>query len=176
MKNLLKLTLAVVFVFGAMSASAQKLGRVDLAAIIPNMTEFKDAQSKLETYGNELSLQLEQMQVEFTTTYSEYEKNMATYSDSIRQMKERELMEMQQRFSDMQQMAQQDIQRKEAELMEPIYNKADEAVRKIAAAGAYTVIFSTTGDQAASAGLAYFDPKQVTDITAEVKKALGITE
>ena len=163
MKNLLKLTLAVVFVFGAMSASAQKFGRVDLAAIIPNMTEFKDAQSKLETYGNELSLQLEQMQVEFTTKYSEYEKNMSTYSDSIRQMKERELMEMQQRFSDMQQMA-------------PIYKKADEAVRKIAVAGAYTVIFSTTGDQASSAGLAYFDPKQVTDITAEVKKALGITE
>lgn len=176
MKNLLKLTLAVVFVFGAMSASAQKLGRVDLAAIIPNMTEFKDAQAKLEAYGNELTLQLEQMQVEFTNKYSEYEKNMATYSDSIRQMKERELMEMQQRFSDMQQMAQQDIQRKEAELMEPIYKKADDAVSKIAAAGGYAIVFSTTGDMAASAGLAYFDPKQVSDITAEVKKELGVTE
>jgi hypothetical protein len=35
-------------------------------------------------------------------------------------------------------------------------------------------IFSTTGDQAGSAGLAYFDPAALTDITAEVKKVLGI--
>lgn len=176
MKKFLKLTLAVVFIFGASSASAQKLGRVDFAAIVPNMPEFKAAQANLEALGNELSMQLEQMNVELTNKYTEYEKNMATYSDSVRQMKERELMDMQQRLSDMQKLAQQDLQNKEAQLMEPIYNKANEAVNKIAVAGAYTVIFSTTGDMAASAGLAYFDPKQVKDITAEVKKELGITE
>ena len=35
-------------------------------------------------------------------------------------------------------------------------------------------IFSTAGAQAASAGLAYFDPAALTDITPEVKKALNI--
>lgn len=176
MKKFLKLTLALVFVLGASSASAQKLARVDLAAIVPNMSEYTEAVTNLEALGKELSTQLEQMQVELNNKYAEYEKSVATFSDSVRQMKERELMDMQQRLSDMQQIAQQDIQKKEAELMNPIYEKANAAVDKVAKAGGYAVVFSTAGDQAASAGLAYFDPAQVKDITAEVKKELGIAD
>ncbi|MBQ1174407.1 MAG: OmpH family outer membrane protein, partial [Alistipes sp.] len=89
-------------------------------------------------------------------------------------LKEQELGQLQQRFQDFQQIAQQDMQRKEAEVMNPIYDKANEAVKKVATEGGYMAIFSTAGDQAASAGLAYFDPAALTDITPEVKKALNI--
>ena len=174
MKKILKLTLAVALMMCATVASAQKFGRVDLAAIVPNMPEFKEAQTNLEAYGLELQNQLEQIQVEFNQKYAEYEKNRATYTDTIRQMKESELQQLQQRFQEFQQIAQQDIQQKEAELMEPIYNKANEAVKAVAEAGGYMAIFSTAGDMATSAGLAYFDPAALTDITAEVKKSLGI--
>ncbi|MBE6219649.1 MAG: OmpH family outer membrane protein [Alistipes sp.] len=174
MKKILKLTLAVALMMCATVASAQKFGRVDLAAIVPNMPEFKEAQTNLEAYGLDLQNQLEQIQVEFNQKYAEYEKNRATYTDTIRQMKESELQQLQQRFQEFQQIAQQDIQQKEAELMEPIYNKANEAVKAVAEAGGYMAIFSTAGDMATSAGLAYFDPAALTDITAEVKKGLGI--
>ena len=174
MKKILKLTLAVALMLCATAASAQKFGRVDLAAIVPNMPEFKEAQTNLEAYGMDLQNQLEQIQVEFNQKYAEYEKNRATYTDTIRQMKESELQQLQQRFQEFQQIAQQDIQQKEAELMEPIYNKANEAVKAVAEAGGYVAIFSTAGDMATSAGLAYFDPAALTDITAEVKKNLGI--
>lgn len=66
------------------------------------------------------------------------------------------------------------MQRKEQEVMSPIYEKADEAVKKVASAGGYMAIFNTAGDQAASAGLAYFDPATLTDITPAVKAELGI--
>ena len=174
MKKILKLTLAVALMLCATAASAQKFGRVDLAAIVPNMPEFKEAQTNLEAYGMDLQNQLEQIQVEFNQKYAEYEKNRATYTDTIRQMKESELQQLQQRFQEFQQIAQQDIQQKEAEVMEPIYNKANEAVKAVAEAGGYMAIFSTAGDMATSAGLAYFDPAALTDITAEVKKNLGI--
>ena len=174
MKKILKLTLAVALMMCATVASAQKFGRVDLAAIVPNMPEFKEAQTNLEAYGLDLQNQLEQIQVEFNQKYAEYEKNRATYTDTIRQMKESELQQLQQRFQEFQQIAQQDIQQKEAEIMEPIYNKANEAVKAVAEAGGYMAIFSTAGDMATSAGLAYFDPAALTDITAEVKKGLGI--
>jgi len=174
MKKILKLTLAVALMLCATAASAQKFGRVDLAAIVPNMPEFKEAQTNLEAYGLDLQNQLEQIQVEFNQKYAEYEKNRATYTDTIRQMKESELQQLQQRFQEFQQIAQQDIQQKEAELMEPIYNKANEAVKAVAEAGGYVAIFSTAGDMATSAGLAYFDPAALTDITADVKKNLGI--
>lgn len=174
MKNFLKLTLAVALMVSATAVNAQKFGRVDLAAIVTNMTEYKEATANLEAYGRDLQDQLEQIQVEFNKLYADYEKNVATYSDTVRQLKERELTELQQRFQDFQQLAQQDIAKKEAELMNPIYEKANEAVKQVSSAGGYIAIFSTTSDQPASAGLAYFDPAQLTDITSEVKAALGI--
>ena len=174
MKNFLKLTLAVVLMLSASSAFAQKFGRVDLAAIVTNMPEFTEAQANLEAYGKDLQDQLEQIQVEFNTLYADYEKNAATMNDSVRQLKERELQELQQRFADFQQIAQQDMQKKEAEIMNPIYEKANDAVKKVASEGGYVAIFSTTADQPAAAGLAYFDPAALTDITAAVKAELGI--
>ena len=174
MKKIIRLTLAIALMVSATAASAQKFGRVDLAAIVTSMTEFKEAQTNLEAYGRDLQDQLEQIQVEFNKLYADYEKNVSTYSDSVRQLKERELTELQQRFQDFQQIAQQDMQKKEAEIMTPIYDKANEAVKKIAQAGGYVAIFSTTQDQPAAAGLAYFDPAQLIDITPAVKAELNI--
>ena len=174
MKKIIRLTLAIALMVSATAVSAQKFGRVDLAAIVTNMTEFKEAQTNLEAYGRDLQDQLEQIQVEFNKLYVDYEKNVATYSDSVRQLKEQELSQLQQRFQDFQQIAQQDMQKKESEIMTPIYEKANEAVKKIAQAGGYVAIFSTTQDQPAAAGLAYFDPAQLTDITPAVKAELNI--
>lgn len=174
MKKLMKLALVAVLALSATTVFGQKFGRVDLAAIVPNMPEYKEAVANLEAYGLDLQNQLEQIQVEFNTRLADYEKSASTMTDSIRQLKEQELGQLQQRFQDFQQIAQQDMQRKEAEIMNPIYDKANEAVKKVATEGGYLAIFSTAGDQAASAGLAYFDPAALTDITPEVKKALNI--
>ena len=170
----MKLAMVAVLALSATTAFGQKFGRVDLASIVPNMPEYQEAVTNLETYGKDLQDQLEQIMVEFNTLYANYEKSAATMTDSVRQLKERELAELQQRYQDFSQIAQQDIQRKETELMTPIYDKANEAVKKVASEGGYTAIFSTAGDQPSSAGLAYFDPATLTDITAEVKKALNI--
>jgi outer membrane protein len=174
MKKLVKLAMVVLLTVSASTAFGQKFGRVDLAAIVPSMPEYQEAVTNLEAYGKDLQDQLEQIMVEFNTLYSNYEKNAATMTDSVRQLKERELGELQQRYQDFQQIAQQDMQRKESEVMTPIYTKADEAVKKVAAAGGYVVVFNTAGDQPSSAGLAYFDPALITDITGDVKKELGI--
>ena len=176
MKKFLKLTLTLMLVFSASSLFAQKFGRVDLAAIVTAMPEYKEAETTLQAYGQDLQDQLEQIQVEFNNRYLEYEKNVATYSDSVRQLKERELTELQQRFQDFQQVAQQDMQKKEAELITPVYTKANDAVKAVSTRGGYIAVFNTAGDQPASAGLAFFDAEALTDITAEVKKELGIVE
>ena len=168
MKKFLKLTLTLMLVFSASSLFAQKFGRVDLAAIVTAMPEYKEAEANLQVYGKDLQDQLEQIQVEFNNRYLEYEKNVATYSDSVRQLKERELTELQQRFQDFQQVAQQDMQKKEAELINPVYTKANDAVKVVSTRGGYIAVFNTAGDQPASAGLAYFNAEALTDITAEV--------
>lgn len=175
MKKFVKLTLAVALLFiGASAANAQQFGRVDLTAIIPNMPEYQEADKNLAEYGKDLQDQLEQMQVEFNQKLADYQKNANTYSDAIRQTKESELQQLDQRLREFQQIAYQDLQKKQNELMAPIIEKANNAVNAVAKEGGYMAIFNTEGDMAASAGLAYFDPEQLTNITEAVAKKLGV--
>lgn len=174
MKKFFKLTLAVALMACSSSVFAQKFGRVDLAAIIPNMSEYKEASTNLETYAKDLQDQLEAIQVEFNTKLAEYEKAAGTLSDSVKQLKESELQQLQQRYRDFSTIAQQDLSNKENELMSPVFERANEAVKKVAQAGGYLIVFNTAN--AAAAGLAYYDEAALTDVTAEVKRELNVVD
>ena len=64
---------------------------------------------------------------------------------------------------------QEDMQKKQAELFEPVHKKAQDAINKIAKAAGYLAVFE-------SGTLVYFDAAQLVDIAPLVKKELGIVE
>ena len=70
--------------------------------------------------------------VELNTKYNDFQKNKATYSEVTRQLKEKELTDLQNRLQEFYQSAQEDLQKKEKELTDPIVAKAQEAVKKVA--------------------------------------------
>ena len=131
------------------------------------MNEYKEANTQMEAYAKDLQAQMETIQVEFNNKLQEYQKAESTMTDAVRQLKEKELTDLQNRIREFQQVAQQDIQKKQAELMEPIEKKANEAIQEVAKAGGYAVILET-------GIMIYFDEAQVKDISAEVKTKLGI--
>ena len=133
------------------------------------MPEFEEAQKNLEAFGKDLQEQMEQIQVEFNNKLADFQKNQATMAASVKQMKQQELQQLQQRYTEFQQIAQQDMQKKEAELFEPVQKKAQEAINKIAKENGYIVVFNT-------GSLVYFDEAQLVDIAPLVKKELGIAE
>ena len=171
MKKLLGLTLLAVAMFGIGTASAQKMARINLQEVVVAMPEFEEAQKNLELFGRDLQEQMEQIQVEFNNKMADYEKNQATMAASIKQMKQQELQQLQQRYAEFQQIAQQDFQKKEAELLEPVQKKAQDAINKIAKANGYVAVFNT-----AIPSLVYFDESQLVDIAPMVKKELGIVD
>ena len=166
MKKVLKLTLAVVCVMFSTSLFAQKIGRISSQEVVVNMTEYKEAQTQLEALAKDLQAQMETIQVEMNTKIQEYNKGAETMTDAVRQLKEKELNDLNTRLQEFNQVAQQELQKKEQELMEPIIKKANEAITEVSKAGGYTVIFET-------GQMIYFDEAQVKDITAEVKAKLG---
>lgn len=172
MKKAIKLTLAVVLMMSATSLFAQKFGRVSVQEVVVAMPETKEMQSTMEKYIKDLQDQMEALSVEINNKLQDYQKNFSTYSEAIRDMKGKELQEMQGRREEFQQIAQEDIQKKQNELLAPIYEKAKKAIDKIAAAGAYTVVF----DSSSAATPIYMDSAVVADLTAAVKKDLGITD
>lgn len=79
----------------------------------------------------------------------------------------RELQELEQRIVDAQEKAQEDLQKQEQELLAPMVDRTNTAIRDVAAAGNFTYIFDT------SAGMVlYYDKGE--DILPAVKAKLGI--
>lgn len=169
----MKLSLALVALLAAtLTSYAQpKFGYVNSQEIIVQMPELQEVQVSLEKLQNELSEQLEIIQVEYNNRLAEYQKNAANYSDAIRQSKEQELISLQQRYEELGKAGSQDMQNQQAKLMQPVIEKARAAIDKIASEGGYTAIFDM-----AAASLAYYDKNQMTDIAPLVKKELGIPE
>ena len=166
-----KLFIVLGVILGISTVSAQKFARINVQEIVMAMPEFDEAQKNLEAFGKDLNEQMEQIQVEFNNKLADFQKNQATMAASVKQMRQQELEQLQQRFSEFQQIAQQDFQKKETELIEPVQKKANEAVNKVAKAAGYIAVFNTSVPS-----LAYFDEAQLTDIAAAVKKELGIVE
>ena len=155
MKKALKLTLAVVCVMFSTSLFAQKFGRINTQEIITNMNEFKDAQTQIQDFAKDLDAQLETIQVEFNNKLQEYQKAEGTMTEAVMQLKQKELTDLQTRYEQFQQVAAQDIQKKQMELLEPIRKKAVDAINEVAKAGGYIV-------------------SATTDISGEVKAKLGV--
>ncbi len=171
MKNVIKLTLAVIFMMSATTLFAQKFGRINTQEIITLMPEFKEMQTNMEAYAKTLSDQAEAINVEFRNKLQEFQQNLNTYPESVRDLKQKDLQQLQARSEEFQQIAAEDYQKKQNELLAPIVEKARNAINKVASAEAYTAIFDVS-----TGSLAYFNETTLTDISPAVKKELGITE
>ena len=169
MKKIFKLTLALAMVFSTTTVFAQKLARVNTQEIFAIMPDTKQMEENLNAFGQELQAQLEALQVEFNNLYADYEKNQANWNPTVRQMKQAELNDKQRRYAENQQIAQQDYAKKQQEEAQPIQEKLDAAIAKVAKAGGYAAVFDTMA-------FVYYDESQVVDINAAVKKELGIVE
>ena len=175
MKKILKIVLTVAIVAGSTSVFAQKLGRINMQELVFAMPETAEMQKNLEAYQKELQDQLETIGVEFNNKLNEYTKQVndkaAPMSDSVRQLKEKELNDLKNRYDEFVQVSQQDMQKKQGELLEPIIVKAQDAVKEVSQAGGYTVVYDTSVN-----AVTYFDEAAVTDILPAVKAKLGIKD
>jgi outer membrane protein len=100
--------------------------------------------------------------------YDDYLQNRDKYTNLIRQTKEADIQEMQQRIQNFQQMAQEDLQTQQSQLMRPIIEKANKAVREVAEEKGFIYIFDI-----GSGNPVYWSDKS-TDVLPLVKAKLGI--
>ena len=128
MKKAIKLTLAVALMLSASSLFAQKFGRINSQEILLAMPETKEMETNMQAYGKDLQDNLETITVEFNQKYLDFQKNFDTYSDAVKQLKQKELQELQNRREEFEQVAQQDYQKKQQELLTPIIEREKAAI------------------------------------------------
>ena len=163
MKKITFLALLSIFTFS--SIAQNKFGHINAQEILLLMPEYKTAETELAIFARDLESQLGAMQSEYQASIQEYQTNEATYTDLVKQDKEAEILSLQQRIQAFQQNAQQSLQTKEQELLEPINKKLQTAIKDVATKGNYTYIF-------ADGVLHYKDDKN--DVSSLVKKKLGL--
>ncbi len=173
MKNGLKILLFSAFAFlavGTAKGQQIKLGYINSQELISVMPESDSAQVQLEAYAQELSDQIESLQVELNNKFQQYQKDLNTLTDLVRQSRETELNDLSRRFQEAQQMAQEDMQRMQYLVMNPILDKADEAIQRVSKANGITAVFDT-----AQGAMLYFDESQMTDLLPLVMADMGIS-
>jgi len=170
MKKYFNILLVTTFLLSGTNGFAQnyKFGHINTNELFALMPERDSAQQVLQKYAKELENQLEKMQVELNNKYNDYINEQENLTALIKQTKEQELNDLNQRIRGFETTAQQELQRKEAELFQPIYEKASNAVQEVAKENNFTYIFDL-----AARPLIYFS-EDSENIMPLVKKKLGI--
>ncbi|MCK4360452.1 MAG: OmpH family outer membrane protein [Bacteroidales bacterium] len=170
MKNLLKIFIVLVFVAGYSTLNAQtnaKLGYINSNELFELMPGRDTIESQLKEYKTILENTIQTMLLEYQNKIQEYQVDVATMSDIIKQTKEKEITDLEARIQAFQQTADQDFSNKQAELFNPLLEKAKKAIKEVAEENGYTYIFD-----AGVGVLLYFEKGD--NVLPLVKKNLGI--
>ena len=109
MKNKIILIISLVFFTISTALTAQvkiKLGHINTNELMVSMPGRDTAQKVLEEYAKDLESQLTLMSQEFQTKYQDYLSNEASYLEPIKQSKQKELVDLEQRINDFKTQAQ----------------------------------------------------------------------
>lgn len=170
MKQLVKVVTVVFCFLGfSLASQAQKFGHINLEELVAAMPERAEAQKTLEKEYNEMKGIIESMTVEFNKKYLTYNNQADTLTKTSKQLLEQELQDMQNRIQQYQQNAEAQLNQRQQELLNPILDKAEKAIKTVATKEGFIYIFDiSTGSQ-----ILFFSDKSI-DVMPAVKKELGM--
>ena len=167
MKNLKSLIVAFLMALPMTFSYAQsKVAHIDTQKLIGEMPEVIAAQKQLEQLEKTYTSEIENTYKEFQTKAQSYSADAANQTDVTNQARQKELETMQQNINQYRETAAQDLQKKQVEMMRPLYDKARAAIEKVAAAQGFDYVLD------ASAGGSVIMAKG-KDLMADVKSELG---
>ena len=149
-----------------MLATAQKIGHINTQEIMAIMPETKQMSLKLDSLQTSYENQLANMQEEFNKKLTEFQQQQATMTAGVKEFRQQELAEMEQRMQMFYQTVQKELQAKQVEYLQPVQNKLLEAINKVAAAQGCTYVLD-------KASMLYIAPDAL-DLTPSVRAELGI--
>lgn len=150
-------------------AAAQKIAHINSNDLLQLMPEVKAANKEMEAYSKQLEEQLSSMTTELQKKYDEYTKTADKMPDAVKDLKEKELQQLQERIETFRETARESVQNKEKQLLEPIIKKAKEAVQTVAKENGYAYVLDT------STGAVIMFPDS-DNLMALVKKKLNIID
>ena len=163
MKKLIVLLL-MILPLGAI-AQEVKIAFVKTQEVFMAMPEVSGMEKQMADLNEKYRVELKQMQDEYQKKYSDFVAQQDSLTENIK-LRMQEIQDIQERMDNFVQVAQQDVQKKQQELLQPIQQKLHEAIQKVGEEKGYTYIIDP-------AALLYTGTNAV-DATPFVRTKLGL--
>ena len=166
MKKITLLT-ALFGTFISASYAQNKFGYINSRELLEVMPEVKKADSSLQIYAKSFQDQLESMSKEYESKVKDFQANEKTMNEAVKEVKVKEVQQLQERMETLQQSAQEKTSKRREEMYKPILEKADKAIKDVAKENKYDYIFDASGG-------AILFAKDSDNVLSLVKTKLGI--
>ena len=165
-----RITLILMVALLPLMAMAQtvKLGYINSQEVMMMMPEVNDVEKQLAEFNEKNMKYLQDMEKEIQDKYAKYEQEKDNMTDAIRRVQEEELMGLQQRLQTTYQALQQEAQKKQTELIQPLQEKLRLAIETVSKKQGLTMVYDMMS------GAILYKSDAAIDITPAVKKELGI--
>jgi len=165
-KHLKTVLFATVLFIAATSFSAaqSKIAHINKQELIKAMPAYAQAQSEIEKLGKTYEATIQTSLKELDTKLKQYNAEAESKTEEENMKRMQEVEGIKQSLGEYQQQAQKDLQEKEFNLLKPIVEKADNAIKAVAKAQGYQYVLD-------KAMLIVAEGK---DLMADVKKELGM--
>ncbi len=170
MKNIIKISfLFVALLSMTATLQAQKFGYINSVVILNEMPEFRQANSNLETLQKQLMKKGQGMVELFEKDLAAIQQKVANGQLSPVEQEEegKKLEERKNKIGKFEQEMQTQLKEKSDELLSPLVDEVNQAIKDVAKEGGYQMIF----DQ--STGIILFADES-TDLSDQVKVKLGM--
>jgi outer membrane protein len=162
-------TIIIILTCAGQNAGAQnfKFGYINRDELFKSIPEYDSATVKIEKLRQELVSQLGAMETDLSKKTADFNDANKNISDVIRKVKDQEIKDLNTRIQVFQLQANQQINNKNSELIQPIITKAEKAIKDVSKEQGFTFVFD-------AAVLYYFDEKKSTNLIPLVRAKLGL--
>lgn len=169
MKQVRRIAVALVLFIAVTSfVNAQdKIAHIDVTQLLSSMPEMKAAEAELKKLQETYSADIESSMTEYKNKTTQYENEAPSKTREENEKRAIELQGFEKSIVDAQRAAQQELGKKQAELLQPIMEKAKAAIEKVSAAQGFDYVI----DAQAGGPIIVAQGK---DLLPEVKAELGI--
>ena len=147
-----------------------KIGHVNIQEILKQLPETDSIRIIMEQEASDMEELYQEMIREHEGNLKKYEAEKETYSEFIRTSKEKDLMEMSSKIQQFQQNANQQLQKRNMELIQPVYTKINDAIGKVALKNSFTYVLDL------STGAVAFQSPTSQNLNSIVLQELGLNK
>ena len=175
-KIMLKRIILLLLIIAPMSVFAQKFGHFRSQEILALMPEVTKAQAELETMKKQFEDDMKLIQEEFVKKYTAFQQEQATLPKNILDRRQKDLEDMRAKTIQTEQDYAQQLNQKQAELMQPIFKKLNDAIMAVGQEGGYIYILDmdVNFNPATYTPILFANDTLSTNVTEAVKAKLGI--